>query len=315
MSELTPTDLSPADRTRSDQIRRVVVIAAEIFCVLGTLVGIGVLGTSVSETAGGALSADATLLAPATTAFTIWTPIYPGLAGYTVWQFLPSTATHDRVRATGWLAAVSMVLNAVWLLVTQRGWVWLSVVIILALAVVLGLPIQRLCREPARSATEKVLVDTTFGLYLGWVAVATCANVTAAFVDSGVDLGSTANQVAAVVVVIVAAALGCRVRHPLRWPLGRCSRHGLGPRLDRRRPPHRRARSTVTALAAVAAAIVVLAAAVLFHRRERSSTPRMVRGPGSPSDRRLAPDSPVAPGGTRQHPAAPRGTPRHPAAR
>lgn len=191
----------------SDQVRRIVVVLAEIFCVVGTLVGVGVLGTDVSQTSGGALSADATLIAPATTAFTIWTPIYVGLLVYTVWQFLPQNATTERVRSTGWLAAASMALNAAWLLVTQQGWIWVSVGVILALALTLGVLISRLCRERAASTFEKVVVDGTFGLYLGWVAVAACANVTAALVDGGVDLGSVGNQVAAVVVVLVAAVI------------------------------------------------------------------------------------------------------------
>ena len=96
----------------SDRLRQVGVTVAEVFCVVGTLVGVGVLGTRVEESSGGALAADATLLAPAGPAFAIWTPIYLGLAAYTVWQWLPEQATDRRHRAIGWLAAASMVLNA-----------------------------------------------------------------------------------------------------------------------------------------------------------------------------------------------------------
>src|SRR3954451_19787959 len=164
--------------TTVDQARRVTVIAAEIFCVVGTLVGIGVLGTRVEEAAGGALAATATLIAPAGPAFSIWTTIYIGLLAYAVWQALPSVAVRARVRSTGWLAAASMVLNAAWLLVTQQGWIWAGVVVIVALALTLGVLLQRLTREPAASRAEQVVLDGTFGLYLGWVSVATCGNVT-----------------------------------------------------------------------------------------------------------------------------------------
>ena len=51
--------------TTSDRLRQVGVTAAEIVCVVGTLVGTGVLGTPVESSSGGALSADATRLAPA----------------------------------------------------------------------------------------------------------------------------------------------------------------------------------------------------------------------------------------------------------
>ena len=256
-----------ATLTRNDQVRRIAVVLAECFCVLGTLVGIGVLGTSVSETSGGALSADATLIAPASTAFSIWSVIYAGLLGYTIWQFLPRNATTERVRSTGWLAAVSMVLNAAWLLVTQQGWIWGSVVVILALAIILGLLVQRLSREPARDTVEKVIVDGTFGLYLGWVAIATCANVTAALVDAGVDLGETVNQVVAVVVVLVAAALGVVFARRLggRWAVAAAMSWGLAWIAVGRLTDE--PRSTMTAVAAIAAAVIVPAAAARFRRK------------------------------------------------
>ena len=86
---------------RSDRVRQVGVTLAEVFCVIGTLVGVGVIGTRVEESSGGALAADATLSAPAGPAFSIWTPIYLGLAAYTVWQWLPQQATDRRHRAIG----------------------------------------------------------------------------------------------------------------------------------------------------------------------------------------------------------------------
>ena len=111
MGAMTSTGTRP-DVERSDRLRQVAVTLAEVFCVIGTLVGVGVIGTRVEESSGGALAADATLLAPAGPAFSIWSVIYLGLLGYTVWQWLPEQATDRRHRAIGWLAAASMVLNA-----------------------------------------------------------------------------------------------------------------------------------------------------------------------------------------------------------
>ena len=177
--------------------------------MVGTLVGVGVIGTRVAESSGGALAADATLIAPAGPAFAIWTPIYLGLAGFTVFQWRPTQTADPRHRAIGWLAAASMVLNAAWLLVTQQDWIWASVVVMAALVVTLGLLVRRLEENPSYGHGETVLVDGTFGLYLGWVAVAACANVTAALVASGVDPGGFVAELAAVVVIAVAAGSGC----------------------------------------------------------------------------------------------------------
>lgn len=188
--------------------QRVFVTVSMVLCLVGTLVGIGVFGERVEESSGGALAADATLLAPAGPAFSIWSVIYAGLVAYTVWQWWGSVTPSLRRRRIGWLAGTSMLLNAAWLLVTQQGWIWVSVLVILALTVVLGLLVRRLTERPAAGAVERLVVDGTFGLYLGWVAVATCANITAAAVSSGIGFGTTANQLVGVVVVLVAAGIG-----------------------------------------------------------------------------------------------------------
>src|SRR6478736_5577541 len=265
------TSASPhPELTTADQVRRVAVIAAEVFCVVGTLFGIGVIGTRVEESSGGALAATATLVAPAGPAFSIWTPIYVGLLAYAVWQALPVNAVRARVRSTGWLAAASMVLNAAWLLVTQQGWIWASVVII-ALALTLGTLVERLTHVPSSTTWDRVLLDGTFGLYLGWVAVATCANITAALVDSGVDLGHIGNQVAATAVLAVAAGLGVvfALRLGGRWAVAAAMAWGLVWIAVGRLGGE--PRSVATGIAAVAAAVVVLLGALRWHMR-RSGT-------------------------------------------
>ena len=138
--------------------------------------------------------------------------IYAGLLAYTVWQWLPGRASDPRMRATGYLAAASMLLNAGWLLVTQQDLIWLSVVVIVALVLVLGLLAHRLVSVrpdagPAASLVDRVVVEGTFGLYLGWVSVATCANIAAALADSGVTPSSPAADVLAAIILVVVAAL------------------------------------------------------------------------------------------------------------
>ena len=207
------TSATSAVPDRSDRTRQIGVTVSEVLCVLGTLVGVGVLGTRVEESSGGALAADATLLAPAGAAFSIWSVIYVGLFAYTVWQWLPANAVTERTRATGWLIAVSMLLNATWLLVTQQGWIWVSVLVILALAIVLGLILVGLAAHPPRTKVERIFLDGTIGLYTGWVAVASCANIAAALVDSGVEVSSPTADVIAVLVLAAAVAVAWLIAH------------------------------------------------------------------------------------------------------
>jgi len=254
-----------------DRFRQVGVTLAEVFCIVGTLVGVGVIGTRVEESSGGALAADATLLAPAGPAFSIWSVVYLGLAGYTLWQWLPAATVDSRARGTGWLFAASMMLNAAWLLVTQQGWLWASVAVIVALAATLVALALSLRRLPSRTtAVQRLVLDATVGLYLGWVAVATCANVTAALVASGAEPGFVLAQAIAVVVLIVAAVAGVAtvralsatvtlhraVTAAMAWGLTWIAVGRLGDA----------PRSVVTALAALGAAAAIIAAAVTATR-------------------------------------------------
>ena len=266
-----PTRPGAARATSSDRARQVAVTLSEIACLLGTLVGIGIFGTRVEESSGGSLAADATLLAPMGPAFSIWSVIYLGLAAYTVWQWLPSRAADPRARATGWLAAASMLLNAGWLLVTQQGWIWASVVVIVVLVLVLGLLVRRLADLPDRGGpAEWLVVDGTFGLYLGWVSVATAANVAAALVASGVPQEGRGAEWIGVAVVLVLAAVVAAVQGRVggRWAVAAAAAWGLSWIAVGRAADE--PRSMLVAVAAAAAAVlVVLATAALRRRPER----------------------------------------------
>lgn len=253
--------------TRQDRVRQGWVTLSAFLCVLGTLIGFGLIGSQVEDSLGGALTADATLIAPASSAFRIWSVIYTGMVVYVVWQWLPANATAREARSTGWLAGASLVLNGAWIWSTQWGSVWPGVVIIVALAVVLGLLMARLGRPvPGRTAALWA-VHVPFGLYLGWVAVATCANITAALVASGVRPGPVVETVLAVVVLGVAAALGVvlatqfggnlAVTAAMVWGL---SWIAIGRTLAE-------PRSLATAVAALAAALIVLVATGIARRR------------------------------------------------
>lgn len=196
--------MTDVDRPRAVLGRHLAVTVSFVVCVVGSMIGVGLFGgTPISEAAGGLLSTDATHLAPASPAFSVWTVIYIALAAYTLWQWWD----RQDPRRIGWLVAVSLVLNAAWILSVQAGQVWLSVVVILALLAVLGATFGRLSSARPRSRLEAVVADGAVGLYLGWVCVATCANIAAALAGSGFT-GGQVPQVWAVVVLAVVAAVG-----------------------------------------------------------------------------------------------------------
>lgn len=189
-------------------LARLAVITAVVLSIVGAFIGSGALGgTPVSEAAGGWLSTDATPLAPHTVAFRVWSIIYVGLLGYGLWQLSRTAQTSSRQRALRPWAIASAVLNAVWIWMIQLDVLTVSVVVIIALLAVLVrmLILMRASRPATR--VEALLTDGTFGLYLGWVCVATAAN-TAAWLGSLGAEGFTAWALTAVAVIVVVAVLG-----------------------------------------------------------------------------------------------------------
>lgn len=171
--------------------------------IVGAFVGSGLLGgIPVQDAAGGWLSSTATPIAPAGTAFRIWSLIYLGLACYAVWQLGESSLRLDRVR---WLIALSALLNALWIGAVQLGWLAASLVIIVVLLAVLLLIMSRLTDSPD-SGWELTFVDITLGLYLGWITLATLANLSAwlwSLGYRGEPLGESGYGIAMVVIALL----------------------------------------------------------------------------------------------------------------
>ncbi len=259
----------------TDRSRQLLVTAGAVVMIAGTLFGFGLIGTRVEETAGGSFAADATLLSPATRAFSIWSVIYLGLIAYVVWQWLPANTRSPRARRIGWLSALSMALNGAWLLVTQAGALWLSVVVIAMLALTVG-QLVRVLGEP-RTLTERIVLDGTFGLYLGWVAVATLANVTAVLVASGIDPRPEIAEYWAVAVLALGAGLGVVLARVLGGRIAVAGAMAWGLFWIAVGRLIGEPRSDLTGVAAAVAATVVLAAAALVQLRRKTWRPVLER--------------------------------------
>jgi hypothetical protein len=252
----------------NDLARRVVVTLAYLIAIVGNAIGVGAFGgAKVQEAAGGAMAADATLVAPGPPAFSIWFLIYVGLLGYVVWQWRPANQDRAEARATGWLVSVAMVLNTVWLLLVQAAQLWLSVLVIASIAVILGFAARALGSARHRTVPERLVVDGTLGVYLGWVSVATVGAVTATLVDSGITLGSADPWIAAVVLIAGAGGIGAllAVRLGGRYAIAGAMAWGLAWVAIQRLTGA--PASTIAAVAALVAAAVVVAAAVAVRRR------------------------------------------------
>ncbi|WP_298870908.1 tryptophan-rich sensory protein [uncultured Microbacterium sp.] len=204
----------------ADLARQIVVLSAVSFMLIAAVIGAGAFGnTAVEDQQGGALSTSGSYLAPAGPAFSIWSIIYLGLIAYAIWQALPRQRTNARQRAIGWLIALTMTLNGLWLVAARFGTLFLTVVVIVLLLAALGwtFRVAVATREPRGGVVDSVLIDGVTGLHLGWVNLATVAN-TAAWLTTVVppswEEGADAIGVA---VLIVVALIGLAIAWRSSW--------------------------------------------------------------------------------------------------
>lgn len=115
---------------------------------------------------------------PAGYVFSIWGVIYLGWIAFIIYQFQPKQKENHRLRKLGYLFAVSNLANAAWLFTWHYNAFGLSVLIMLTL---LGLLIASYLRlnvnRESVSRVEHWSVDIPFSIYLGWITVATVANI------------------------------------------------------------------------------------------------------------------------------------------
>jgi len=117
---------------------------------------------------------------PAGYVFSIWGLIYLGLIAYAVYQALPSQRDNPRLRGVGYLVPLSCAANIAWIFLWHyEAFLWtlpaMFALLILLIAVYLRLGTGR--NEVPDG--ERWTVQAPFSLYLGWITVATVANVTA----------------------------------------------------------------------------------------------------------------------------------------
>jgi benzodiazapine receptor len=147
---------------------------------------------------------------PAGYTFAIWGLIYLGLLGFIIYQSLPAQRQKPFQSQVGWLFVISSVLNAGWLFSWHYGFYLLSVGIMLALLVTLITIYQRLHigrSRPETSLQERLLVQAPFSLYMGWITVATIANIASVSAYLGFDGFGIAGPVWSAIMMSVAVVV------------------------------------------------------------------------------------------------------------
>jgi hypothetical protein len=162
---------------RKDSIRQ----AVNVLALVGTLVTNGLANALPlnGQTTGEISDRFDVYFVPAGYVFSIWGLIYLALTAFVVYQALPAQRENPRLRRVGYLFALSCAANVTWLFMWHFEFFSLSVVAMAALLLLLIAIYLRLGTGRTQAPTvEKWLVRVPFSIYLGWITVATIANVT-----------------------------------------------------------------------------------------------------------------------------------------
>jgi hypothetical protein len=179
------------------------VVAFVLTVVVNGLAG----GTTII---GGKLTAEVsdanpTLITPAGYVFSIWGIIYILLGIFVIFQALPDQegkGYHERI---GWLFVLSSLLNIAWLFLWQFEYLSLSVVLMFLLLVTLIAIYLRLnIGKSTVPLREKLAVHLPFSVYLGWITIASIANVAVMLVSVGWDGFGISQETWATLIIIIA---------------------------------------------------------------------------------------------------------------
>jgi len=115
---------------------------------------------------------------PAGYVFSIWGIIYIGLIAYAIFQALPAQKTNPRLRATGWWVVLGGLANSAWIFLWhyQHFVATLGAMLIL-LATLIAVYLRLGVGKTKVPRAENWAVRIPFSIYLGWITVATVANV------------------------------------------------------------------------------------------------------------------------------------------
>jgi translocator protein len=185
------------------QIANVLAVIA-VIAVNGYATVVGINGQNTAAVS----NKFPSLFTPAGYVFSIWSVVYLGLIVFAIYQALPSQRNNHRLSAiTPWFL-ISCAANNVWLFMWHYEIFPLTLVFMFS--ILISLIFIYLFLGVGRSDIswgERLLVHVPFSIYLGWITVATIANVADVLLYYKWDGFGIGPQVWAVIMLAVAGII------------------------------------------------------------------------------------------------------------
>jgi hypothetical protein len=150
------------------------------------------------------------LFVPSGATFSIWGVIYLMLLVFIVLQFFDSNK--ELVKQIGWAFSISCVFNGLWIVAWHYQYLPISLVIMI------GLLVSLITINYGLKGNPNGFIKAAFGIYFGWISIATIANVTALLVSYEWGSFGLSNQVWAIIMIsigtIIASLTVIRINNP-----------------------------------------------------------------------------------------------------
>jgi len=156
--------------------------------------------------------ANLTLITPAGYVFSIWGIIYVLLGIFVVFQALSSEKGKEYHEKISWLFVLSSIFNIVWLFLWQFEYLVFSVILMfLILASLIGIYLRLDIGKSEVGLREKLTIHIPFSTYLGWITIASIANVSVTLVSLNWDGFGISQETWATIIVIIALLISILV--------------------------------------------------------------------------------------------------------
>lgn len=199
----------------TSKIKTLQVLNFLFFIIMVTMNGLAV-GLPLNGKSTGELSNKyPNLFVPTGLTFSIWSVIYLLLLIFCIYQVRslfsrkPEPHLAMILNAIGYLFILNATFNALWIVAWHYEILPLSIVIMLGILVTL-IQINKNLKavQPYISGGLKFIIKASFGLYFGWICIATIANMTAILVGYGIMPTGISGQSWACIMILVGSSIG-----------------------------------------------------------------------------------------------------------
>lgn len=183
-------------------MKTVVVVTYGTMLLMNTLANVLPIG---GVTTGAVSARYDSLFTPSGFTFSIWLVIYLALGAHVFYQFknvFYSPETRVMVQKLRSWFSVTSVVNALWIIAWHYDLIALSVLLMLVLLASL-IKCMFLIVSAKLTSQERLWIQRPFSVYLGWILVATIANITALLVKWNWDaLGMTQAAMTGIILLV-----------------------------------------------------------------------------------------------------------------